>query len=219
MTLTESIRAGEHTPLTSHLGFQTSWRPLDLTVFGASTDDLSAVLSRADELEVGDRFTTVVVSVTRELASVIAQGCRIDVTGARGEFSATRGELSVIKVVEDLERRTGLPTEAVLAAANIKKRTFYGWKQTRGRKPRLSSQGQLWRVTQFVDDIEGLADDARWLGRPDRRKMFEARKFDELLAMAEDEVMGPALPSPTWSYYVADDRNLVDINPIAGRSD
>jgi hypothetical protein len=84
----------------------------------------------------------------------------------------------------------GVPEIDVLTASKVKERTFHEWK-SKGRKPRLASQGRLWALVQITEDLaEQLPDVAAWLrADPRRRELFRAGEGDALAADALNEAL------------------------------
>lgn len=84
-----------------------------------------------------------------------------------------------VAAIDFVSRALGVPEVDVLAAARIKERTFHEWK-SKGREPRLGSQGQLWKL---VGIVEGLAasglDAATWFrARPTLRDLLRSGDLD-----------------------------------------
>ncbi len=98
----------------------------------------------------------------------------------------------VVEVVRDLQHRLGIDLKDVLAAANIKPRTYHSWARPSAPRPRLASQGRLWALAQLVDDLPEILDVPirQWLlADPERLMILRAGCFDELLEQASQEHM------------------------------
>lgn len=79
----------------------------------------------------------------------------------------------------------GVPVTAVLEACGIARRTFYSWEPAGITQPRLSSQGQLWKLVQITEDLVSILGDdlARWMKvEPRRQAWLASGAFDDLIA-------------------------------------
>lgn len=93
--------------------------------------------------------------------------------------------LPAAEAVTYISNSLGLPIQSVLSAAAIAPRTYYAWRETSGRQPRLGSQGALWKLVQTTEDLRVLLGDQLrgWItADPARRELFEAGQVDQLLA-------------------------------------
>jgi hypothetical protein len=115
-----------------------------------------------------------------------------------------------VAVIAQLVDRLGVPFRDVIAAAGIKKSTFYSWKLPHSPRPRLSSQGQLWALVQTVDDLDETLGGGirRWL-RMDahRRTLLKAGNFGGLLALVTADRPRPASAEYVAAYAVGGDRD------------
>lgn len=122
------------------------------------------------------------------------------------------GSIGVILAVEQLAAKLGLPVRDVLAAAGIKRSSFYSWRKGHVPQPRVASQARLWELTQTVADLtEILTLPLRdWLlASKSRRRALLDGHFDDLLAEASP--LEAERPSDTESVYsVGGDRDLDD---------
>lgn len=88
-------------------------------------------------------------------------------------------ESGAVAAIDFVSQALGVPDVDVLAAARIKERTFHEWK-SKGRAPRLGSQGQLWKLVGIVEDLaaSGL-DIAAWFrARPALRDLLRSGDLD-----------------------------------------
>ncbi len=100
------------------------------------------------------------------------------------------GHDDAVAVIEALAAKLGLPVKDVLKAAGIKKSSFYSWKQPDAPRPRVASQGRLWSLAQFVEDLTASTDGnvRQWLLASDaRRDRLVHGQFDRLVAEATAE--------------------------------
>ena len=101
------------------------------------------------------------------------------------------GATDAVTTIEELKVRLGLPMVDVLKAAGVGKSTFYSWRDNHGSNPRMSSQGRLWMLAQFVEDTQSLVQGplVHWLAARDHRLgLFRTGSFDQLL----EEVRAPS---------------------------
>ena len=96
-----------------------------------------------------------------------------------------------VAAIDFVSRALGVPDVDVLTAARIKERTFHEWK-SKGREPRLGSQGQLWKLVGIVEDLtaRGL-DVAAWFrARPALRNLLRSGDLDTFaLAPVNDDIV------------------------------
>jgi hypothetical protein len=92
-------------------------------------------------------------------------------------------ESGVVGAVRYVAETLGVPHGDVLAAAGIKPRTYHEWK-SKGREPRLGSQGELWKLVGIVEDLAaGETDVAVWFKSDTRhRDLLRAGDLDRLAA-------------------------------------
>lgn len=126
------------------------------------------------------------------------------------------GQFDAVDAVERLAIKIGVPVRDVLRATGIKRSTFYSSWRTAGpdRRPRLSSQGNLWAFAEAAADLEDLLGGGlqSWLlAEPRRLKAFLDGRFDEL-TRAASRVRKPADEIPAWTaaYAVGGDRQGPD---------
>lgn len=137
---------------------------------------------------------------------------------AAADDASVSGHDDAVAVVDGLTTRLDLSVRDVLAAAGIRRSTFYTWKAPEARRPRAFSQGRLWSLAQAVEDLEELVGGSLrgWLlADPARLPMLRRGEFDALLRRAEPaasaEVRGaPAYPA---AYGVGGDRTEADDIP------
>ena len=90
---------------------------------------------------------------------------------------------AVVYVAETL----GVPDVDVLSAAGIKQRTFHEWK-SKGRQPRLGSQGQLWRLVGIVEDFAACNSElAVWFKSDPRHR--DLLRSGDLEGLAEAQLI------------------------------
>lgn len=93
--------------------------------------------------------------------------------------------------IQELEETLGLPIQRILAAADIKPRTYYSWKETPSTEPRVGSLGRLWSLIQFKNELVDLVEPSTWLIDPQRLELFERGQFDEILNLAVKSIALP----------------------------
>src|ERR1700722_1697940 len=100
----------------------------------------------------------------------------------------TKGSDDVVDTVRRLQSHLGLPLRDVLSAAKISRSSFFLWEGNRRIHPRVASQGRLWELAQFVEDLDETVDGniANWLlTTTSRRRLFKSSEFSQLLQEAE----------------------------------
>jgi hypothetical protein len=113
----------------------------------------------------------------------------VEVASEELPFSAeppglTSGAEDVVAAIKSLSWRLGLPLRDICNAANVSRSAYYTWSQPDAPRPRVASQGRLWALAQFTEDLEDLLDapPGQWLlARPDRRAQLIDGRFDDLL--------------------------------------
>lgn len=93
--------------------------------------------------------------------------------------------------IHELEETLGLPIQRILAAADIKSRTYYSWKEAPSTEPRVGSLGRLWSLIQFKNELIDLVEPFTWLKDPQRLELFERGQFDEILNLAVKSIAQP----------------------------
>ncbi len=89
-----------------------------------------------------------------------------------------------VVAVKDLSWRLGLPQRDICKAAGVSRSAYYSWNQSDAPRPRVASQGRLWALVQFAEDLEDLLDvpPAHWLlASPRQRDQLLDGRFDDLL--------------------------------------
>jgi len=113
-----------------------------------------------------------------------------------------------VATVAALSAQLGVKPDDVLVAAGVKRRTFYSWKQTSGRRPRVGSQARLWELAEHTRDLaEQLGDTpvrAWMLADTARRKLLLAGAFDELVALVTGEQLAAHRAAGGQSYGQVD---------------
>lgn len=109
----------------------------------------------------------------------------------------------VANAVDQAVQRLGLPKEYVFDITGIASSTYYHWKrQPASFQPRLASQGRLWELMDFLDDLEELIDVpvSTWiLGRPGRLDLLTEGRFSALL----EDLHAPRRSSSDDAEYLA----------------
>jgi len=100
------------------------------------------------------------------------------------EASVEDGTGSAEAAVRRVHMRLGLPLTDICLAADIAWRTFQSW--TPQTRPRVASQGRLWQLVQFTDDLRDLlhgeADSAQWVrAHPEVRQLIVDGQFNAVL--------------------------------------
>ena len=124
--------------------------------------------------------------------------------------TSVRGTADVVTVIVSLSQRLGLPLRDILEAAAVKRSSFYSWRPTDAPRPRLASQGRLWEMAQFVEDLEELLGGTarHWiLAVAQRRDDLAQGRFSDLLesvrTRSQSDVSAPAYAA---NYAVGGDR-------------
>lgn len=105
-----------------------------------------------------------------------------------------------LSAIDALQATLGLALKDVLAAAGVKKRTYYAWKKMAATsRPQTRSQGRLWEMLDTVETLSELVDQPvkRWLLADDNRLMLlKGGHFADLVRSAvpagEGEVYRPS---------------------------
>lgn len=104
-----------------------------------------------------------------------------------------------VKAVDDIAGWLGISIADALSASDISKRTYQSWKHEGVRHPRASSEGRLWRLHQFAEDLVetmGLPALRHWLSaEPERKELLRAGAIDELMSRAYAVITDPR---PSW---------------------
>lgn len=106
------------------------------------------------------------------------------------QLTAISDTINAAETIDAIVKLVKLPNKDVLAAAGVKKSTFYSWKQSKVPMPRLASQGRLWELAQFVEDLTELLGGpiGPWLlAEQIRRRLFITGRFDQLLEMLRSQ--------------------------------
>jgi hypothetical protein len=161
-----------------------------------------------DTLATNDEFTRVYLDPT----ALMHRPATWIATGASALSTRVLGAGSAVSVIEELADRLEFPIDRVLAAADIKPRTFYVWRERAESQPRLASQGRLWALKQCIDDLGNLVEaPSRWLIDPKRLALLEAGAFDELVQIAAGQSR-PAYAGVAGIGFTGDD-SIVVVGP------
>ncbi len=124
----------------------------------------------------------------RLLTVVPTPGLAADVASEDLPVSAEPGLTSdaqdVVAAIKSSSWRLGLPQRDICEAADVSRSAYYTWSQPGAPRPRVASQGRLWALVQFTEDLEDLLDvpPGQWLlARPERREQLLDGRFDDLL--------------------------------------
>jgi hypothetical protein len=106
-------------------------------------------------------------------------------------------ELPATEAAAFVATALGVPMRDVLTAAGIAPRTFYSWRATGVRQPRLTSQGRLWELVQLAEDLRELYGHQlrRWMRAPDRRELLTGEDPQRLLSQALQATTSGPTPS------------------------
>jgi hypothetical protein len=92
---------------------------------------------------------------------------------------------SAYDAVRFIQEALGVSLNDVTKSAKISRRTYYNWRKSNVLRPRLASEGRLWKLVQITEDLLDLLgrDLHKWI-RADskRRSMLLKGEFDELLS-------------------------------------
>ncbi|SNR59707.1 hypothetical protein [Blastococcus mobilis] len=154
-------------------------------------------------LDRGAEFFDVVSTIA---AQATAASAALDAGTAAAEAddevdAAISGRDDAVAVVDALTARLDLPVRDVLAAAGIRKSTFYTWKAPEARRPRVASQGRLWVLAQAVEDLEELVGGSLrgWLlADPARLPLLRRGELDALLRVAEPPASALTADAPGY---------------------
>lgn len=155
-------------------------------------------------LDRGAEFFDVVSTVAARATAAIAV---LDAGTAAAEAdeevdASISGRDDAVAVVDGLTARLDLPIRDVLAAAGIRKSTFYTWKAPEARRPRVASQGRLWALAQAVEDLEELVGGSLrgWLlADPARLRLLRRGELDALLRAAEPPASALTADAPAYA--------------------
>lgn len=120
------------------------------------------------------------------------------------------GADDVVTTIRKLEMHLGLPLKDVLEGAAIKRSSFFLWEGNRRVRPRVASQGRLWELAQFVEDLEETVTGSvsTWLlSEPSRRRLFREGGFSELLDQARGSRTVISSPAYARSYEIESDED------------
>jgi hypothetical protein len=101
----------------------------------------------------------------------------------------------ILEAFDCIRAELGLTQKEMFSATGIKKRTYHSWKRKPlGSRPRVSSQGQFWRLADALEDLRDTVDRPldKWI-RGDRQRLdaLLGGRFDQLVDLA---VNRPAYP-------------------------
>lgn len=131
------------------------------------------------------------------------------------------GAEDVVAAIKTLSWRLGLPQRDICQAADVSRSAYYSWNQPGAPHPRVASQGRLWALVQFTEDLEDLLDSPpdQWLlALPGRREQLLDGRFDQLLESLRSEPR-PRLAAPDYARFLSAgaDRLVPDAEPATGR--
>lgn len=132
-----------------------------------------------------------------------AQAGTVELTDPDSSGEVARVD-DAVATVATLADTLGVKADDVLVAAGVKRRTFYAWKKTAGRRPRVDSQARLWELAERAEELAELLGQTsvrRWLlADPVRKKLLLAGDFDALVALASGEQLSAYLRAGGESY-------------------
>lgn len=127
----------------------------------------------------------------------------------------------VVAAIKSLSGRLGLSRRDICEAANVSRSAYYTWSRPGAPRPRVASQGRLWALVQFTEDLEDLLDTppSQWLlARPGRREQLLDGRFDDLLESLRVQPR-PVQAAPDYARFlsVGGDRLASDGEPTTPR--
>jgi hypothetical protein len=155
---------------------------MTMTLPLTSTRDLFGVGdSLAQQFRKRSRTTFNVDIVAREIAEVLEAWDAEDAQIADG-LQTLPYPSDPVSAIDFLRGALQVSQDDVLAALDIRERTFFGWK-TKGHRPRPESLGRLWPMTQAVYYLsQSHPNLAAWFHTDDRAKIsFENGDVDGLV--------------------------------------
>ncbi len=131
------------------------------------------------------------------------------------------GADDVVAAIKGLSWRLGLPQRDICEAADVSRSAYYTWSQPDAPRPRVASQGRLWALVQFTEDLEELLDvpPSQWLlSDQDRREQLLDGRFNELLESLRARPQ-PSRAAPDYARFLSagGDRLASDNEPAAVR--
>lgn len=127
----------------------------------------------------------------------------------------------VVAAIKGLSWRLGLPQRDICKAADVSRSAYYTWNRPDAPRPRVSSQGRLWALLQFTEDLEDMLDapPSQWLlARPERLEQLLDGRFDDLLeSLRAKPQASQAAPDYALFLSVGGDRLASDAEPAALR--
>lgn len=161
------------------------------------------------------RLLTLVGTPARPVESVSGESPIV------AEPGLATGAEEVVVAIKGLTRRLGLPQRDICDAADVSRSAYYTWNQPGAPQPRLASQGRLWALVHFSEDLEELLDEppSRWLlADPGRREQLLAGRFDDLLESLQAQPR-PRQAAPDYARFlsVGGDRLASDAEPATLR--
>lgn len=140
---------------------------------------------------------------------------------ASAESGLTSDAEDVVAAIKSLSCRLDLPRRDICEAADVSRSAYYTWTQPGAPRPRVASQGRLWALVQFTEDLEDLLDvpPGQWLlARPERREQLLSGRFDDLLESLRAQPRPPrAAPDYARLLSVGGDRLASDAEPATLR--
>jgi hypothetical protein len=131
------------------------------------------------------------------------------------------GAEDVVAAIKALSWRLGLPQRDICEAADVSRSAYYTWSQPGAPCPRVASQGRLWALVQFTEDLEELLEipPGHWLlADPGRREQLLDGRFNDLLESLRAQ-RRPPLAAPDYARFlsVGGDRLVSDAEPATQR--
>jgi hypothetical protein len=178
----------------------------------------------ASALRLADRVPTALVScwawtALRQLVVTVSPGDHS--LGNLDVEADSVGDRNPGEVIEWLMSELGAGRRDICSAAGISRSASYNWTKPGGSRPRVSSEGRLWALVQFCQDLSELLDipPREWLLADKRRyQRFLHGHFDELLESLREVIREPEESSTrTQLFQVGGDRLDSDDEPPALR--
>lgn len=131
------------------------------------------------------------------------------------------GADDVVAAIKTLAWRLGLSQRDICEAADVSRSAYYTWNQPGAPRPRVASQGRVWALVQFTEDLEELLDvpPGQWLlAVAGRREQLLDGRFDDLLESVRTQPR-PRQAAPDYTRFlsVGGDRLASDAEPASLR--
>jgi hypothetical protein len=185
---------------------------------------LATDVSVSDDLNAEETRFFAWIASSDSLRRVIEVSVIAPVVERAMSFESAEPMTSAVEAVQNLVDDLRLPLKRVLAAAGIKRRTFYMWRESVGVDPRVKSVGRLWALEQCVEDLKTVVPDvALWLHDEGRLTLLERGEFDHVLDLAVSTRFHVPGGVPDQATYSGDDNIVHEVlaeqgRPMVGRA-